>query len=95
MATAGGEAEPTEREQVKAAAETQIEALRRGETEGVSLWKQRMAAGGYSRTSALPDDEVCQKQWDRLNLAAEYGERNAYQFVEACTDEPARRLMSG
>ncbi|MFE4336740.1 hypothetical protein ACFRQM_47645 [Streptomyces sp. NPDC056831] len=87
--------EPTVQEKALAVTKVTAEARKRGELEGVSLWKGRIAAGGFSRTSALPDEALCQQRWDYLGLGDVYGEANDYSFVAGCVQEPADRLMNG
>ncbi|MGW4200913.1 hypothetical protein [Streptomyces sp. NPDC004726] len=91
----GDEPEPSSQEQVKQAAEAQIAALKRGEIAGALLWEQRMAAGGYSRTSALPDEEACRERWQALDLAKEFGDSNDFLFISSCVQAPADKLLGG
>lgn len=87
--------EPSAQEKALAVAKVSEDVSKRGRLEGVSLWEGRIAAGGFSQTSALPDKELCQQRWDYLGLGDVYGGTNAYEFVAGCVQEPADRLMNG
>ncbi|MFE7395220.1 hypothetical protein [Streptomyces sp. NPDC057557] len=89
-----GEPAPTAQEQAEARAEQSVAAVKRAKVEGIRLWEQRLAAGGYSRTSALPDEELCGKQWTSLGLDSVYGD-NRRLFVRECVQGAADKMMGG
>ncbi|GAA3371251.1 hypothetical protein GCM10020367_21160 [Streptomyces sannanensis] len=79
--------ERTVQEQAQRQTDVVIQAHRAGERYG-RLLRDKNLKRGLAPMAAVPDEDQCREKWDSAGLAEEYGEKNEYQFVGACTSVP-------